>query len=321
MITFGPALAPSVSGLMVVTFGWRSVFLPPAACAFVLALAGLFCIRNVYEQEIIAIDFTSLALAAAGLFAFVYGLSIITSTPMLAAVLALAGLMLIAAFARRQTCINNPLLNLEPLRNPRFAPVCLLVIVAMMTSFSMSVLLPLYYEGAVGISSLAAGLLLLPPVIINSITTVFGGRTVDKRGPWPLLAVGFAIIVVGQLLMHELSVIAAWLPVFATSVIVYAGIGLVFSPSQTAGLQTLPQQQSAHGVSILNTLIQVAASIGPSLFVGILSSASAKATDAGVTAQLAQAAGFTQAIGVAACIAAVGCVVAFVYTRFRKAHG
>lgn len=40
MITFGPALAPVVSGIMVTTFGWRSVFVPPALLTAVLAVAG-----------------------------------------------------------------------------------------------------------------------------------------------------------------------------------------------------------------------------------------------------------------------------------------
>ena len=45
MITFGPALAPVVSGIMVTTFGWRSIFLPPAALIALLAVANLWSER------------------------------------------------------------------------------------------------------------------------------------------------------------------------------------------------------------------------------------------------------------------------------------
>ena len=47
-------------------------------------------------------------------------------------------------------------------------------------------------------------------------------------------------------------------------------VGLALSPSQTAGLQTLSPEQNPHGVTILNTFIQIAAAVGPSLFIGVL---------------------------------------------------
>lgn len=49
------------------------------------------------------------------------------------------GLACIAAFVVRQHRISNPLLNLGPMHNALFAPVCVLMVVAMMTTFSMSV--------------------------------------------------------------------------------------------------------------------------------------------------------------------------------------
>ena len=103
------------------------------------------------------------------------------------------------AFVVRQHRIPNPLLNLTPMHNRLFAPVCVLVVVAMMTTFSMSVLLPLYFEGALGTTALAAGALLLAPILVNAVTSLVGGRVMDKRGSWPLLPAGFAIITVGQL--------------------------------------------------------------------------------------------------------------------------
>lgn len=65
----------------------------------------------------------------------------------------------------------------------------------------------------------------------------------------------------------------------------------------------------------MNTWNMVAASIGPSLFIGLLSSAAASATTAGASETAAQAAGFSQAVAVAAGIAMAGLAVAVVYTR------
>ena len=94
------------------------------------------------------------------------------------------------------------------------------------------------------------------------------------------------------------------------SVIVYAGVGLALSPSQTAGLQTLSPEQNPHGVTILNTFIQIAAAVGPSLFIGVLSSVAGSVEAAGTAAALAQAEGFSVAVAAACAIAAAGTLTA-----------
>ena len=319
MITFGPAFAPVASGVMVTTLGWRSIFLPPAAIIVVLAIMGIALIRNVSEPEHIKLDVPSVLLSAVGLFSFVYGLSIVMSDTLIAVISLAIGIAVIVAFVVRQRRIDNPLLNLQPMRNRLFAPVCLLVVVAMMTTFSMSVLLPLYFEGALGTTALMAGALLLAPILVNAITALIGGRVMDKRGSWPLLPVGFGIIAVGQLAVCLFAPSLALAGVLTASVVVYAGVGLVLSPSQTAGLQTLPLDQNPHGVAILNTFIQIAAAVGPSLFIGVLSTVSGTAAASGISASIAQADGFAAAVAVACAIAAIGAIVAFAYARKRHA--
>lgn len=318
MITFGPAFAPVVSGIMVTTFGWRSIFLPASVIIVVLMVLGIAFIRNIAEPESIKLDVFSVVLSAIGLFLFVYGLSLVMSDPALAAITAALGLCAIALFVRRQYRIPDPLLNLSPMRNRLFIPVCLLVIVAMMTTFSMSVLLPLYFEGALGTTAFLAGALLLAPILVNAVTSLIGGRMMDKKGSWPLLFVGFSIITIGQLGVCLVSSQLSLVGVLIASVVVYAGVGLVLSPAQTAGLQTLRPEENPHGVAILTVFIQIAASLGPSLFIGVLSSVAGGAEAAGTPAMMAQAEGFASAVAVATAIAAVGAVTAFIYGRKRQ---
>lgn len=318
MITFGPALAPVVSGIMVTTFGWRSIFLPPAALIALLAVAGIFVMRNVSPIEAVKLDVASLLLSALGLFLFVYGLSQIMAQPLAAAATLVAGLAAMAAFVVRQHRISNPLLNLGPMHNSLFAPVCALLVVSMMTTFSMSVLLPLYFEGALGTTALVAGALLLAPILVNALTALIGGKVMDKTGCWPLLPVGFALITAGQLAVCLLGAQLSLMGVLVASVVVYGGVGLVMSPSQTAGLQTLLPRQHPHGVAILNTFIQIAASIGPSLFIGVLSAVAADAQAQGTAANVAQASGFSAAVAVACAIAALGTVLSLTYSLKRR---
>lgn len=314
VITFGPAFAPVVCGALVTAFGWHSIFVIPTVAMVVLIGCCFAFVRNL-ENTPAKLDVPSVALSALGLTAFVYGVSEVTANVTLAVGVLAIAVAAIAAFAWRQFHCDHPLIELSPLKNARFVMPLLLVMMAMMTTFSMSVLLPLYFEGALGMTALVAGVVMLAPVLTNAFATLFGGRVMDKRGEWPLLPAGFVCIVAGLALMVALSATMSLPGVFVGAVLVYVGVGLVLSPSQTAGLKNLPPRQNPSGVTLMTTCLQIAACIGPSLFVGVMNSAQAGALAGGAEVAASTALGFSSALLVAAVIAAIGLVVAFLLAR------
>ena len=318
-ITLGPAFGPVISGLMCTLFGWRAVFVVPLVGGIAVAAAGVKLVQNVGERSNTTLDILSVVLLAAGITAFVYSVGEFSTNLIAGIVTLFVAIVLLGLFAARQLKLEHPVLNVRPMASVRFWPACLLVVVSMMTTFSMSVLLPLYFEGAYGMTALVAGLLILPAIACNAVTSIVGGRVMDARGAWSLLPVGFALIAVGQ---TAISMTAAGMNigvVVALTVVVYAGVGLVLSPSQTAGLETLPAAEHPHGTALLNTWNMIAASFGPSLFIGLLSSSAATAGTAGAATDVAQAIGFATAVRVAAVIAVVGFVASLVYAR-RESH-
>jgi DHA2 family lincomycin resistance protein-like MFS transporter len=313
-ITFGPALGPVISGIMVTYFGWRSMFVAPAVVMLVLLVAGAFLVYDIAEAQRVRLDLPSLALSVVGLTAFVYGLSIITSQIVVALAFVAGGIVAIAAFVVRQNRLDEPMLDLTPLHSPRFSVACLLVIVSMMMTFSMSVLLPLYFEGALGTTALVAGVLVLVPILFNAATALVGGRVMDTKGPWPLLPVGFFLIAVGQVLSCIWSPAMDVVSVVGAACLVYMGVGLVMAPSQTAGLRQLPREMNGSGVALMSTFIQLAAAIGPSLFIGVLSTTMADRVAEGATSAYAEALGFSSAVTVAAAIACAGFLISLFYS-------
>ena len=314
-ITLGPAFGPVVSGAMVVALGWRAIFIPPFVVMVILAVAGVALLHNVAETADLRLDILSLVLLAAGLTLVVFGLTQIMSAPVLGVVVLVVGVAIIVVFGWRQLRIEQPMMNVRPLFKGRFSVACVLSVVAMMTTFSMSVLMPLYFQGALEFSALASGALILIPIVINAVFSLFGGRIMDARGEWPLIPCGFALIVIGQACICAVSPSMNLVAVVAAACVVYAGVGLIFSPSQTAGLKSLTPEENPHGVGMMNTFIQVAGALGPSLFVGVYSNTAASAVLEGSTAAYSQAQGFSSAVLVAAVIAAVALVVAIFYAK------
>ena len=314
MITFGPALAPTVCGALVTSFGWHSVFAVPLAAMAVLALAALFAVKSMGFSPA-HLDIPSTVLSAVFLCALSLGLVELTiDVPLAVGSLAVA-VSTAVLFVLRQLRCEHPLIDLTPMKSRAFWPSVVLTTIAMMGSFSISVLLPLYLEGGTGLTAFAAGLLMLVPVLANAGTTLLGGRIMDARGEWPLLPAGFAVIAAGFIVMAALAPAQSLPAAFIAALLIMGGTGFIFSPSQTAGLRTLPPEMNPFGVAISTTFVQIAACIGPSLYTGIMSTAQTGALAAGVDTALATAQGFSIAMVVAACIAAAGCALALVYSR------
>lgn len=316
-ITFGPALAPVVCGALVTTFGWHSIFVVPMVAMAILFGLGLRFVKNLETSEA-HLDVLSVVLSAALLTTLSLGLVQLTINVPLALGSLAASALLSAVFVVRQLRCEHPLIDLEPLKNRAFWPALLLATVSMISMFSMSVLLPLYFEGAAGMTALSAGLVILVPVLANAGTTLLGGRIMDKHGEWPLLPLGFGAIAVGFVALALAGPTLSIPVVFAAALLMYVAVGFVFSPSQTAGLRTLPPWQNPFGVALMTTVVQIAACAGPSLYIGIMSTGQIAAAAQGASAAQAAAEGFSLAMLVASGVAAAGFVLSFLYARAAR---
>lgn len=322
VIAVGLAISPTASGFALTQFGWRAMFVVSLAMSVALLAVGFFRIHGGPSTKRVPIDALSVMLGPLGLAAFLYGLGEVTRdlAPSLAALA--VGAVLLALFAWRQFALESPLLDLHPLVHPRFAVGILLVMVGMLTSFSMSILLPLYYEGALGYTAFFAGLLLLGPVLVNAAFTFLGGRVFDRHGAWPLIPAGLVLVLVGQAAAFFSAESMIAILIVLSSAAVYAGAGFVVAPSKTAALGTLPPATYSAGASINSTAAQIASAIGSSLFVGVLSADVLRDTAAGAAKASAYAAAFEHTLSIAVVIAAAGLLVTFFYARaMRKPAG
>ena len=72
-------------------------------------------------------------------------------------------------------------------------------------------------------SALMAGLLVLPAVVVNAIMGVIGGRIMDSHGAWPLIPVGVACIVAGQVAISPVAGSLGLPVVVLLTALVYGG--------------------------------------------------------------------------------------------------
>lgn len=315
IIAAGLAVSPLVSGLVLTVAGWPALFAVPLVLAVALLAAALRFVGGGEAAKRVpaSADIPSVALSLAGLSGLIFGLSEITHDAAPAAAAMLAGAVALGLFAFRQLHLSHPLLNLRPLAHARFTAGELLVMVGMMSSYAQSLMLPLYYQGALGFTAFAAGALLLGPVLVNAAFTFLGGRLYDRRGIWPLVPAGVALVLAGQAGMFFAAQAEVLGALAAASALSWAGVGFVVAPSKTTALRGLPQSLYSHGASINSVLVQIASAVGSSLFVGVLSADVLRDTAAGASKQAAYAGAFSHTLVIAMGIAVAGLVLAVTY--------
>jgi DHA2 family lincomycin resistance protein-like MFS transporter len=309
-IAVGPAFAPIISGMMITFLGWRSVFIVPIILMTLVSVVGLRFVKPLMPTQRVRFDIPSIAFVTLTLFAFVLGIGqLIMNLPLGLGILVgavISGFL----FVRRQNALETPLLNMQPLRTVSFTLCCLLILFAIMQNFSMSLLLPMYFQDVHALTAFESGLLLLIPLAIMTVIMLMAGRLMDRWGAWPLLPIGFLVLVIGQVLVGVFSSQLAVAAVVAASILVYSGSGIVQSPIQTTALKPLKPEENPSGVSLINICIQSASAIGPALFVGIFSNTAAKSVMSGTEGAAAQADGFVAAIIAAALLAVIGLAIA-----------
>ena len=312
------AFAPPVSGLIITCVGLRPLFLIPAVIALVLIIVGRPAIHNLYMRRKAHIDIPSVALSFVGLACFLYGLNEISHEVFPPLVIMLAGIAILAIFVYRQLHIDEPLLNLTPLRNPVFTVGETLVTLAFMASVYMSLLVPLYLEGAASYSPFIAGCMCTVPILCYAACCFPSGHLLAKHGVWPLVPVGFAIVLIGYVGMYFASAQLLVIVLLACAAIAYAGIGIFFPAVKTVDLNALPRAISSYGSSIHSTIVQIGSSVSSALFVGIMSGDVTHLMAGGTSKADAYAFGFSHTLLIAIGILIVAVILTVVYTRLVR---
>lgn len=275
VIMFAPAIGPTLSGLILDSLQWRWLFflvLPFALFSIVFAAIYL---KNVSKPTKPKVDVLSLVLSTIGFGGFVYGFSSTGeghggwSSPAVYGTV-IIGTVALVLFVIRQLRLREPLMDLRAFAFPMFALTAVLLIIMMMTLFSTIALLPFLFQGALGLTVFASGLLMLPGSLLNGLISPLMGKLFDKFGPRALVIPGTAFLMVVMWLFTRVTLETTKVEFIALHICMMVALSMIMMPAQTNGLNQLPPQYYPHGTAILNTLQQVAGAIGVAFFIGIM---------------------------------------------------
>lgn len=271
VIGFAPAVGPSVSGLLVESIGWRSLFVLVAILAVVIVIAATIFLKCYGEFEPTSFDKPSVALCSLGLLGLLYGLATITSSSNIAVPVALivVGAILLVLFVRRQLSLEVPLLKVDVLKSHRYAIVVALVALLQAALVGTGVLLPIYLQNLLGVSALETGLIMLPGAVLGAIMGFFAGRLFDRFGARRVAIPGALVSAIGGcgLVGFQLDSPIPYIIVIYTCL----GVGMqaLVTPLNTWGINSLDNRVIQHANALQNTLNQVGASLGTAILVSL----------------------------------------------------
>lgn len=337
IIMSAPAVGPTISGLIVQNLTWNWIFWISLPFLVFALLFGLVYMQNISETSRPKFDVLSILLSTIGFGGIVFGFSSAgegagehgggweSPRVIIAIVLGVAALIL---FSWRQLKMEKPIINLRVFKYPMFTLGLLMVFIAMMIILSSMLLMPMYLQRGLLLTTFATGLIMLPGGIINGGMSLLTGRLFDKYGPKWLVIFGLIIAAVTLWFFSGITTATSIVMIIVLHSFLMIGISMVMMPAQTNGLNQLPPEYYPDGTAIMNTLQQVAGAIGTALAVSLLTTRQAAymqanpgdVTDTGYVAQ-AMTVGVSGAFKMAAGMAIIGLIVAFFIKRVNVSRG
>ena len=323
VIAVAPAIGPTVSGLILNSMGWRWIFivmLPPALGALAL---GVVLVRNVSQTRPVRFDLLSIGLSVVAFGGLIFGLSSIGESseghalmpPAIPVVAGAAALVLFVMRQRRLQRTDNALMDLRPFSTRTFATATTLVLISMGALFGTLILLPLYLQNVLFLSTLETGLLLLPGGLALGIFGPFVGRLFDRFGPRPLVIPGAFGLSATLWTMTTLDQSTAVPMVIAVHVALCTSLSFMLTPLMTSALGSLPSRLYSHGSAIVSTGQQLAGAAGTAMCITLMTTGTASALGSGLDPVAAQASGVHMAFLAAAVISVVSVVGSFFVKR------
>jgi EmrB/QacA subfamily drug resistance transporter len=277
-VVLAPALGPSVGGVLVDLFGWRSIFfMVVPLCLLSLWMARCYVPDSApggvaADRTGQMIDWRGMLLAGAGTLCLLNGMVALQgqgSHPLRAAMLLGAALALLAGFIgwqrRMLATAREPLMNLTLFSNRPFAMGSVVAFIYGTALFGSTYLLPVYMQLGLNLSASHAGTVLLPAGIVLAATIALVGRLADRQPTWLLVTVGLGLLAVSFALMMTLTLTSALWLLAAWATLGRIGLGFILPSLNLGSLRPLPNNLVSQGASAISFVRMLGGAIGVSL--------------------------------------------------------
>jgi EmrB/QacA subfamily drug resistance transporter len=313
------AIGPLVGGLITEHLEWSWIFFVNVPIGALGIVASYVFIDESRDETHASLDLPGLVTSGLGLFALTYGLIEANTYGWASArivgafVLAVVALVTFLVLERRR---RDPMLPLELFRNGTYTGANLVVLLVALAMFGVFFFVSLYMQNILGYSAVQTGAAFLPMTILIILVAPIAGKTSDRLGSRGLMTAGMLLIALQLVLFSRLGADASFWNLLPALLIGGVGMALTMTPGAAAATRSVPVDKAGVGSAVLNCARQLGGTMGVAIMGAIMA-----AELGGRPSVSGFMDGFQRALLVAAAIALVGAVVAFVLVRPHEGAG
>lgn len=280
--TAAPVVAPTIAGLMIDAFGWKSIFyvsLVIMILSFIISCIVFDDVLELQDKKFDVVSFVESIVAFGGVTLGIGNLSTFGILSVEAGVPLLLGAVVCVFFVTRQCRLEKPFLDVKILVNRNYAVSVISSMVLYLVMMGSSVMMPLYVQSVMGYSAVVSGLVTLPGSLATALVSPFAGKLYDEIGIKKIFVAGAAALVISNIGMFFLSMETPLWTAAALNVIRNISIGSLMMPLLTWGTSNVHPTKMADASSLLTSLRTIAGSIGSAVFVGIMTMVAASSAE------------------------------------------
>lgn len=261
----GPSVGPTLGGYIIDALSWQWIFYVNVPIGIVTFLLCPFFLKETQVDKGIKFDLVGTILIAVSCFSLLLALSEGTdwgwgSQRILS--LLLISAFTIVAFAAWEKSVVNPLIDLRIFQNKTVVASLLALSLVTISMLGVIFIIPIYAQNLLGYSPLRTGLMLMPMALVSAFLMPVSGKIYDKYGAFYIGILGILIAAVTTCFLKTLSLDSSYNSIQTLLALRSVGFGLALMPISNAAMSAVPEALAATTSAVVNTIRQVASSLG-----------------------------------------------------------
>ena len=260
----GGAVGPLVGGALLEFFWWGSVFLLAVPVMALLLLTGPRLLPEYRDPKAGRLDLISAVLSLAGVLAVIFGLKRFAEDGIgwLPALAIAAGLLLGAAFFRRQLRLADPLIDLRLFRVPAFSAALAANTLSAFAVFGVFLFIYQYLQLVRGLGPFEAGLWAVPSSGGFVVGSMVAPMIVRRVRPVSVVAAGLAVAAIGFAVLAQIDGAGGLALLVTGSVVMSLGLAPVFTLTTDLIVGAAPPERAGAAAAISETGTELGGALG-----------------------------------------------------------
>jgi MFS transporter, DHA2 family, methylenomycin A resistance protein len=257
------AIGPTLGGVLIEHFGWRSIFLVVVPVSLAAVALAPITLPESADPHGRSFDTRGQTLGAIGLGAVAFAAIEAHSSVGSALIAGVVAIVCIASFILAERRVgSSALVPLELFSSKPFTAASIATTAMTFGMYGVIFVLPLLWQSIRGLSATAAGVALIPMALVFVVVSPFSGKLSERFGVRAVTAGGVAIVGIGLLLIGataaEVSLLSAEIGLTLTGI----GMGMATGPLMGEAVGAVPPARSGTASALINVARMVGATVG-----------------------------------------------------------